>query len=104
MMDRLGDEATTAEIVDTLNRLVDRYNDDIKSSAVNVLTGMVRETGGRVPLALLHTAPDGEEVIDFLVAQGMVAIVDGRDIEATECGREQVAMLTGFVAEQVEGK
>jgi hypothetical protein len=104
MMDRLGDEATTAEIVDTLNRLVDRYNNDIKSSAVTVLVGMVRETGGRVPLSLLHTALDGEEVIGFLVDQGMAAIVDGRDLEATELGREQVALLTGLVAEQVEGK
>jgi hypothetical protein len=90
------------DMVDVVNVHIDDRNKRVRGDAMTLLLNMVQNPQTRLQLAAAHATPDGEDILIYLIEQGMVVIVDGH-VEPTDAGRDQVSMLGEFLQDQVPG-
>lgn len=83
------------ELVDDVNTLMKDRDKRIKGAAGDVLW-QVYDSAEPPPVAILHMAPDGEEVLTFLLEAQAIEIVDDK-VVLTDVGRQQVELVRDSV-------
>lgn len=93
MIEKLDREETDVpRLVTKVNELIEawnrRENERVISATTELLMKMTMQPTG-LPLAAVHSAPDGEAMIRRLVDNGQAVITEGPTLELTDEGRAQ---------------
>lgn len=80
------------DLVGAVNLLLADRDKRVRGEASNLLVNMAGNPDTRLPLAMVHSTVDGEDILTHLIGAGMIVIVDGH-VELTDAGRDQASML-----------